>query len=323
MFISSLRNEGKMKIEKNCCIEKKEEKYFYLFIMPWLVGFLIFTAYPMAASFFYSFTDWDFFTDAHFIGLDNYKNLVKDDTFWKAIKNTFLYAAVFVPLNMGLSLFIACMLKKKMFGSSIFRTLFYVPTLIPAVVTSLLFFKIFAPNDGIVNRFLALFGIKGPEWFFSASWSKPSLIIMSLWGLGTGFILLLSGMQGIPEELYESVHLDGASKWKEFWYITFPMLSPVIFYNLIMGIIGSLQIFTQVYVVGTNALMPGGVSGSGGGPDNSLLSIVQLLYIRAFRDYHMGYASAIAWALFIIILILTMLVFKSSALWTYYEGEIK
>lgn len=312
-----------MKKRKKSNLEKKEEKYFYLFIMPWIIGFLVFTAYPMTASLFYSFTDWDFFTKAQFIGLSNYKALVVDETFFKALKNTFFYAVVFVPLNMGISLFIACMLKKKVIGSSIFRTVFYIPTLIPAVVAALLFFKIFAPNDGIVNKFLGLFGIQGPEWFFSSFWSKPALVIMSLWGLGTGFILLLSGMQGIPDELYESVHLDGANKWKEFRYITFPMLSPVIFYNLIMGIISSLQIFTQVYVVGTNALMPGGVSGSGGGPENSLLSIVQLLYIRAFRDYHMGYASAIAWVLFIIIMAFTMLVFKSSALWTYYEGEVK
>lgn len=309
------------KTEKS--LARKEEKYFYLFIAPWIIGFLVFTIYPMAASLSYSFTDWDFFTEAEFVGINNYRMLMKDETFWKALKNTFFYAVVFVPANMGISLFIACMLRRKIAGSSVFRTIFYIPTLIPAVVTSLLFFKIFAPDDGIVNKFLGTLGIQGPGWFFSSLWAKPALIIMSLWGLGTGFILMLSGMQGIPDELYESAHLDGAGRWSEFIYITFPMLSPIVFYNLVMGIINSLQIFTQVYVIGTNALMPGGVWGSGGGPDNSLLSIVQLLYIRAFRDYHMGYASAIAWVLFVIILSLTMLVFKSSALWTYYEGEMK
>ena len=309
--------------KKKSSLERKEEKYFFLFISPWIIGFLAFTVYPMISSILYSFTDWDFFTEANFVGMENYKSLLQDDMFWKALYNTFFYAVIFVPLNMGISLFIACMLKKKIFGSNFFRTVFYIPSLIPVVVTSLLFFQIFAPDGGIVNKLLEKAGIQGPEWFFSPVWSKPTLIIMSLWGLGTGFILLLSGMQGIPDELYESAHLDGANKWKEFCYITFPMLSPIIFYNLIMGMISSLQIFTQVYVVGTNALMPGGVSGSGGGPENSLLSIVQLLYIKAFRDYHMGYASAVAWVLFVIILLMTMLVFKSSALWTYYEGEVK
>ncbi len=315
--------EKKKVKRKRTGADKREERWFYLLISPWIIGFLLFTAYPMLASAFYSLTSWDFFTEPEFVGLKNYRDLLLDVRFWKALGNTFYYAVIFVPLNMVLSLAIAGLLNKKMYGRKIFRTVFYIPTLIPAVVTSLLFFKIFSPNDGIVNRFLSVLGIKGPDWFFSAEWSKPALIIMSLWGLGTGFILLLSGMQGIPKELYESARLDGAGRWREFVNITFPMLSPVIFYNLIMGIINSLQIFTQVYVVGTNPLMPGGVSGSGGGVDNSLMSIVQLLYIKAFKDYDMGYASAIAWFLFIIILALTMAVFKSSALWIYYEGEVK
>lgn len=304
-------------------IRQKEELTFYVCISPWIIGFLLFTAYPMIMSFYYSLTSWDFFSDPVYQGFKNYQTLFENELFWTALKNTLTYAICYVPLNMGLSILIANILKKRIPGSNLFRTLFYIPTLIPAVVTSLLFFKILAPNEGIVNQFLARLGIDGPDWFFSPVWSKPALIIMSLWGLGTGFILLLSGMQGIPEELYESAHMDGASKWKELRYITVPMLSPVIFYNLVMGIINSLQIFTQVYVVGTNNLMPGGVWGSGGGPDNSLLSVVQLLYNTAFREFNMGYASSMAWVLFIIILLLTLLVFRFSALWVYYEGEVK
>lgn len=301
---------------------KKETKWFWIFISPWIIGFCIFTAVPMLASFCYSFTDWNMFQAGSFVGIKNYKKLFSDDMFLKALYNTFYYALFYMILSTALSLFVAVLLNFPIKGRRAFRTIFYIPTLVPVVVTSLLFFRVLAP-DGPVNKALAVFGIPQPKWFLDASWSKPALILMSLWGLGTAFILLLSGLQGVPAELYESARIDGSGIWAEFRYITLPMLSPVIFYNVVMGIINSLQIFTQVYVIGTNALMPGGSTGSGGGPENSLLSIVQLLYIKGFRDYKMGYASAIAWVLFVIILLLTGLVFKSSALWTFYEEERK
>jgi multiple sugar transport system permease protein len=308
---------------KRSSIERREARWFYLIISPWIVGFLVFTAYPMFASMFYSFTSWDMFSPFDFIGASNYVRLTQDTMFWTALYNTFYYASLYVPLSIILSLFVANLLNRKMKGQRVFRTLFYIPTLVPVVVSSLLFFRILAPGSGIVDRFLGIFGIKGPTWFFSEVWSKPALIIMSLWGLGTGFVLLLSGIQGIPLELYESARMDGSGKWVEFRHITLPMISSVIFYNLVIGIINALQIFTQVYVIGTNPLMPGGSSGSGAGPQNSLISIVQFLYLRAFREYNMGYASAIAWVLFIIILLFTMLIIRSSAIWTYYEAEVK
>lgn len=300
----------------------RETGWFWFFISPWIIGFCTFTAIPMLASFYYSFTDWDMFQAGSFVGLDNYKRLFQEDMFYQAVYNTFYYALFYVVLSTLLSLFVAVLLNYPLKGRRIFRTIFYIPTLVPVVVTALLFFRIFAP-EGPVNAVLGFWGIEGPTWFFSETWSKPALIMMSLWGLGTAFILLLSGLQGIPGELYEAARIDGSGAWAEFRYITVPMLSPVIFYNVVMGIINSLQVFTQVYVIGTNALMPGGSTGSGGGPGNSLLSIVQLLYIKGFRDYKMGYASAIAWVLLVIILLFTMLVFKSSALWTYYEEERK
>lgn len=303
-------------------IMKKETKWFWIFISPWIIGFCIFTAIPMLTSFYYSFTDWNMFQTGSFVGIKNYKKLFSDEMFLKALYNTFYYALFYMILSTVLSLFVAVLLNFPIRGRRAFRTIFYIPTLVPVVVSSLLFFRVLAP-DGPVNSALAVFGIPQPKWFFSATWSKPALILMSLWGLGTAFILLLSGLQGVPAELYESARMDGAGLWAQFRYITLPMLSPVIFYNVVMGIINSLQIFTQVYVIGTNALMPGGSTGSGGGPENSLLSIVQLLYIKGFRDYKMGYASAIAWVLFVIILLLTGLVFKSSALWTFYEEERK
>lgn len=303
-------------------LKRRETLWFWFFVSPWVIGFCVFTAVPMLTSFYYSFTDWNMFQAGDFVGLKNYGKLMSDDMFWKALYNTLYYAIIYMVLSTILSLFVAVLLNYPLKGNRVFRTIFYIPTLVPVVVTSLLFFRVLAP-EGPVNSFLGLFGIQGPKWFLSAQWSKPALIVMSLWGLGTAFILLLSGLQGVPAELYESARIDGAGEWTCFRYITVPMLSPVIFYNVVMGIINSLQVFTQVYVIGTNALMPGGSTGSGGGPENSLLSIVQLLYIKGFRDYKMGYASAIAWILLVIILFFTMLVFKSSALWTYYEEERK
>ena len=303
-------------------LKRRETLWFWFFVSPWVIGFCIFTAAPMLTSFYYSFTDWNMFQTGSFVGLKNYGKLLSDDMFWKALYNTLYYAVIYMVLSTILSLFVAVLLNYPLKGGRVFRTIFYIPTLVPVVVTSLLFFRVLAP-DGPINSLLKLFGIQWPKWFLSAQWSKPALIMMSLWGLGTAFILLLSGLQGVPAELYESARIDGAGEWTCFRYITVPMLSPVIFYNVVMGIINSLQVFTQVYVIGTNALMPGGSTGSGGGPENSLLSIVQLLYIKGFRDYKMGYASAIAWVLLVIILFFTMLVFKSSALWTYYEEERK
>jgi len=302
--------------------EKREARWFYLFISPWLIGFLALTVYPMGASILYSFTDWNMFQPWDFIGFANYQKLLTNTTFYKSLYNTFYYALLFVPLSMIISLFLAWLLNRKIRGQRFYRTLFYVPTLVPVVVSALIFMWILAPSGGLMNRVLSVFGIRGPAWFYDAAWSKPGLVIMSLWGLGAGFVLLLSGMQGIPNELYEAGYLDGANAWHEFRYITLPMLSPMILFNLIMNIINALQIFTQPYVLGSQNGMPGR-SGLGGGVDNSFLSMVQLLYNQAFRQYKMGYASALAWVMFIIILILTLLVMKSSEAWTYYEGGSK
>ncbi|MCI6920990.1 MAG: sugar ABC transporter permease [Lachnospiraceae bacterium] len=301
--------------------QKKEAKWFYIFICPWIIGFCVFTAVPMVTSLYYSFTDNSLFAPGKFVGLKNYIKIASDEMFWKALGNTFYYAVFYVLLSTMISIVIAVLLNTNIKGRRVFRTIFYIPTLVPVVVSSLLFFRVLAP-EGPLNKLLGIFGITGPKWFFSEQWSKPALIVMSLWGLGTAFILLLSGLQGIPKELYEAAEIDGAGSFKELIYITVPMLSPVIFYNVVMAIINSLQVFTQTYVIGSNPLMPG-AGGNGGGPENSLLSMVQLLYLKGFRDYKMGYASAIAWVLFVIILLLTMLVFKSSALWTFYEEEKK
>lgn len=292
--------------------KRTEEKWFYLFISPWIIGFLCFILGPIVASLFLSFTDWDLFTPPKWVGFENYVNLMQDKIFWKTVYNTFYFALISVPLTMILSLGMAYLLAHKMRGMSFFRTIFYLPALVPIVASSMIFKFILAPDTGVINRFLALFGIDGPAWLLDPTWVKMSFIFLAIWGVGANMVLLLAAIQGVPEELYESAEMDGASKFKKFVHITIPIISPVIFFNLIMGIIGSLQAFSQIYIL------------TGGGPNNASNMIVPYLFSNAFEFYKMGYASSIAWVLFIIIIIIfTVIVFKSSSMWVYYESEVK
>lgn len=289
-----------------------ESLWFYIMISPWIVGFLSFTLGPMIYSIYLSLSKWDLFQPPQYIGLKNYiKLFTMDDIFWKALYNTFYYAIISVPLHLIIATGIAYMLNKKMKGMRIYRTAFYLPSLVPVVASSMLFAWIFAPDTGILNQFLAFFGIDGPAWLLDAAWVKFSLVIMSLWGVGGGIVLLLAGMRGVPDELYEASEIDGAGKRQQFFRITLPMLTPVLLFNLIMGIIGGLQTFAQVYIM------------TSGGPNNASLMVVPYLYDHAFNFYNMGYGSAVAWALFAIIMILTLLVFRSSSMWVYYESEVK
>ncbi len=289
-----------------------ESLWFYIMISPWIVGFLSFTLGPMIYSIYLSLSKWDLFQPPQYIGLKNYiKLFTMDDIFWKALYNTFYYAIISVPLHLIIATGIAYMLNKKMKGMRIYRTAFYLPSLVPVVASSMLFAWIFAPDTGILNQFLAFFGIDGPAWLLDAAWVKFSLVIMSLWGVGGGIVLLLAGMRGVPDELYEASEIDGAGKRQQFFRITLPMLTPVLLFNLIMGIIGGLQTFAQVYIM------------TSGGPNNASLMVVPYLYDHAFNFYNMGYGSALAWALFAIIMILTLLVFRSSSMWVYYESEVK
>lgn len=299
---------GRTSVKRRSRLNSRETAWFYLCIAPWLVGFFVFTFGPILASIALSFTDWDLFQRANFVGVSNYdKLLTQDDIFWKSIYNTFFYTFISIPVAMALSLVIAYMLNKNLQGINLFRTLYYLPSTVPVVASSFLFIWLFAPQTGLINTFLQLFSIEGPSWLMDAAWVKPSLIIMSLWSVGGGVVLLLAGMKGIPMEMYESAAIDGASRWKEFFYITLPMLSPVIFFTLVTGVISHFQTFAQIYIM------------TSGGPDNASMMIVPFLFDHAFRFYHMGYASAIAWLLFLIILAFTLLIFRSSALWVYYE----
>jgi multiple sugar transport system permease protein len=290
---------------------KKEAFYFWLFISPWLIGFVGFLLGPMIASVYISLTEWDSFTPPEWVGLENYREaLTEDPVFWQALWNTFYYAAVSVPLGLIIGVWLANLLNKRVRGRKLFRTFIYLPTLVPLVATAMVFKMVLAPS-GPLNDFLGWFGIDGPAWLLDAVWVKPAIIVLSVWGAGGATVLLLSAMNGIPRELYEAAEIDGASSWRQFWAVTFPQITPVIFFNLIMGLIGAFQIFSQVYIL------------TGGGPNNASKTMVPLLFDEAFTFYHFGYASAIAWLLFIVIMVFTVIAFRTARKWVFYETEVR
>lgn len=296
---------GTMKMTRQA---KREERYFYLFISPWLIGFLVFSLGPFIASLFFSFCLYDAVTPPRWSGLANYTSLFADRLFWQSLKVTSLYSVGSVALGIVASLAVALLLNRNIHGMAWFRTMFYLPSVISGVAVSLLWMWIFNPDFGILNYLLwAIFRIRGPAWIYSEEWVLPSLIVMSLWGIGGGIVIYLASLQGIPTELYEAAEIDGAGAWRKLRSITLPMMTPVIFFQVIMGIIGSFQVFTQAYVM------------TDGGPHYASLFYVLLLFRNAFKYFKMGYASALAWILFLILLGLTVLVLRSAALWVYYE----
>ncbi|MBP8638177.1 MAG: sugar ABC transporter permease [Dictyoglomi bacterium] len=288
---------------------KREERYFYLCISPWIAGFLIFTAGPIVASLFFSFCNYDVVTPPNWVGIQNYKRLISDPLFWQSLKVTSYFSLASVPLGIALSLIIAILLNQNIKGLTWFRTIYYMPSVISGVAVALLWMWIFNPEFGVLNFLLwKLFHIQGPAWLMSEEWVIPALIIMSLWGIGGDIVIYLAGLQGIPTELYEAAEIDGANSFNKFLNITIPMMSPVLLFTLIMGIINSFQVFTQAYVM------------TRGGPHYASLFYVLYIYQNAFQFFSMGYASALSWILFLIILALTFLIFKSSPLWVYYES---
>jgi multiple sugar transport system permease protein len=293
---------------------QREAAWFYIIISPWLIGFLLLLAGPMLISIVLSFTEWDLFSAPVWVGLDNYVRLfTRDRTFGYALYNTFFYTLVYVPVNIVASLAIAYLLNKQLRGIRFFRTVIYLPYVVPVVATTLVFRWVFAPDNGLLNSFLAIFGVDGPAWLLDPGWIKLALVIMSMWGVGASVVFLLAGMQGIPSELYEAAAIDGAAERQRFFRITLPMLTPVIFFNMIMSFIASLQTFTQVYVLTADPNTP----------NNAVVMIIPYLFDNAFRFNKMGYASAIAWVLFLIIFGLTLLVIRSSSAWVFYENEMK
>jgi multiple sugar transport system permease protein len=275
----------------------------------WIVGFGLFLAYPIAASLFYSFCDYSIFQPPVFVGLENYQKLVGDDVFWLSLRNTLFYAALSVPLGTVVSLSLALLLNVDVRGRAVFRTIFYLPAIVPLVASSMLWLWIFNGQYGVLNwalrPALAVVGATPPAWLADPAWAKPALVLMSLWGVGNSMIIYLAGLQDVPKQLYESAAIDGATAWQRFWYITLPMISPVVYFNVIIGIIGSLQVFTQPFV------LAGGAGGNAnpleGSPGRSTLFYTIYLFSTAFYDLRMGYASALAWVLFVVVAALTAL----------------
>jgi multiple sugar transport system permease protein len=285
---------------------------FYLFASPWIIGLLLFTIGPMVTSLYLSFTDYAVITPPSWIGLGNYVHMFTDDPLvWQALRVTVLYSLGAIPLMLLMSFLVALLLHQRVYGVRIFRTIYYLPAVISGVPVALLWMWILNPEFGLMNNFLRLFGIEGPKWLFSTTWVIPSFILMSLWGIGVPMVTFLAGLQNIPVHLYEAAEIDGAGLWTKFRHVTIPMMSPVILFNLIAGVIDSFQTFTPAFLM-TN-----------GGPANASLFYGLYLYNNAFKWFKMGYASALAWLMFVIILLLTGLVFRSSIRWVYYEGGLR
>ncbi|MGD0566206.1 MAG: sugar ABC transporter permease [Candidatus Goldiibacteriota bacterium] len=285
----------------------------YVFLSPWLLGLLLFTGGPIVVSLGLAFCDWDLITPAKFIGLGNFVKMFSDARFLNSMYNTFYYTIFSVPLGVVGSVMIALLMNQKWKSVRLLRTIYYLPSVTAGVASAIIWMWLLNPDFGLINYGLSLLGIKGPQWMADEIWAKPAIIIMSLWGVGGNMIVYLAGLQGIPRQLYEAAEIDGAGMMQKFRYVTLPMLTPVIFFNLIMSIVWSFQIFTQVYVM----------TGGQGGPADSTLVMVLYIYQQAFKFHNMGYASAIAWVLFIIILVFTLLQFKVAGGWVHYEGELK
>jgi multiple sugar transport system permease protein len=287
---------------------QREERSFYLFILPWLIGFVLFTGGPVVYSFIMSLTNWTGIKTRDWVGLENYINLLTvDPLFWTVLKNTFVYGIFSVLLGTLLALGVAILMNQRVPGISIFRTLYYLPSVTSGIAIAIMWAWMFNPRAGLINYLLSVVGIEGPTWFSSTQWAMPGLIIVSLWGIGPNMIILLAGLQGIPSHLYEAARIDGANQFQEFRYITVPMLSPVLFYVAVISMIGSFQIFENVLVM-TN-----------GGPGSATRVIVFDLYQNAFVNSRMGYASAQAWILCMIIMVMTWLMFRISKSRVHYE----
>lgn len=295
-------------MNKKSAATKRENFYFYLFIMPWIIGFIAFSLYPILASMYYSFTDYDIISSPNFIGLDNYKELFQDELYVKSIWVTIKYTFISVPFSLLLSLLFAIMINQKIPGKGFFRTGMYFPSMVSGVSMSLLWFWIFNPQIGFLNYILSWFGIDPQLWLLDEKLALWALIIMSFWGMGAGMIIFLAALQGVPASLVEAAKLDGAGRWSIFRNVTFPMISPIFLFQLIMTIIESFQVFTPAYVM------------THGGPNYSTRFYVFHLYESAFKNFRLGYASAMAWLLLIVVLIVTYIIMKSSNRFVYYEG---
>jgi multiple sugar transport system permease protein len=282
----------------------------YLFISPFILGFLLWFLIPALTAVWLTFTDWNLIRAPRYVGLDNITNLWSDTLFWQALKVTTIYTLASVPIGLVASFLLALLINTKVRGIALFRTIYYLPSIVPAVASAVLWAWIFNTDFGLANVALRAVGLPKIQWLQDPSWALSALIIMSLWGLGGSMVIYLAGLQGIPDVFYEAAEIDGAGRWSQLWNITIPLISPVIFFNLIIGIIGTFQVFTAGFLI------------TDGGPQNSTLFYVLYLYRNGFEFLKMGYAAALAWVLFLVIMALTLLVFKYVGGMVHYEDSV-
>jgi multiple sugar transport system permease protein len=282
----------------------------FAFISPWLLGFVIWTAGPMIASLVISLMEWELLTPPQWIGFSNYQRLFSDKLLVKSLWNTFYYVAFSVPLRLAVALVMALAMNLPLWGIRFYRVAYYIPSITPMVANAILWLWIFNPDFGLANAVLDYLGLPTQLWIFEPKLVKLCFIIMTLWGFGQAMMIFLAGLQGVPQVLYEAAEIDGATSATKFWRITLPILSPVIFFNLIIGIIGAFQVFSSALIM------------TDGGPSNASLFYVLYLYRNAFQYFRMGYASAMAWVLFAIVVSFTLIQIRLSSMWVYYEAEI-
>ncbi|MCB0057067.1 MAG: sugar ABC transporter permease [Caldilineaceae bacterium] len=283
-----------------------------LFASPWLLGLLMFWVYPTIASAYYSFTQFNAVQTPRWVGLANYRNLfTADDVFWMAVYNTLYFAVVSIPLAIIFAFGLALMLNAKIRGQVIYRTIYFLPTLVPEVALALVWVYLFTPGTGIVNLPFTWLGFRGPCWLTCTAWSRQTIVLLALWIIGQQIILYLAGLQDVPQDLYDAADVDGANAWRKFRNVTLPMLTPVIFFHLVTSVIGALQFFTVPFIMTGGTGFPGGTT--------MFYSIY--LYKNAFQYFQMGYASAMAWLLFMVTLFITLIIFRSARLWVFYGGS--
>ena len=301
--------------KKTLTIRQRESIQGYIFVAPWIFGLIAFIAGPLLFSLFGSFTNYDVTSRMDFIGLDNFRKMFfQDDLFWISLGNTIYYVTISVPLTVVAALLISVLMNQKVPGMRMFRTIYYLPAVLSGVGVYFLWMQLLSPDSGLINTMLSWVGIDGPAWLFDPEWTKPALIFMNLWKVGGSMLLYLASMQGIPNTLYEAADMDGAGPIRKFFHITFPMVTPIIFFDVVTSLIGAFQIFQEAYVM----------SESGeGGPASSLLFFNLHMWNKAFVSFDMGYAMAMSWILFIIVFILTMVNLKLAPRWVHYEGGDK
>ncbi len=296
---------------RSSSFDRRQTRAGLLFILPWLVSLIVFTAYPVFGTLGLAFTEYNIIKPPEFVGFDNFQQMFfEDSSFWIAVRNTFIYAGFAVVLRLVFSLALAVVLNMGVRGISVYRVIFYLPALVPPVVAAIVFLLLFNYTNGPINAFIAALGLSPPDWLRDPAWSKPALIILGLWPLGIEVLVFLAGLKEIPQDLLDAAATDGAGPWRRFFSITLPLLTPVILFNLVTGVIYSFQVFAQALVIGDTT----------GSPLESTLMYMVLVYRNAFRYFSMGYAAAQALLLFIVVALLTLLVFRTSKRWVYYEG---